>query len=100
MFSFCAHLMSFFFVVVAFLHFNFFTASIGLDWKKLKELLNPKFKWKAAVQRALGPDYSLKKVCCLVFCGSYVLLGRSDCDSIIYTSYKVTMFHMQTWLSD
>ena len=67
MFSVCAHLIPFFFF-----YFNFSTASIGLDFKKLEELLNPTFNWTAAVQRALGHDYSLKKVCCLVFCCWYV----------------------------
>ena len=55
-----------------FLHFNFSTASIGLDLKELEELLNFKFDWTAALQRTLGPDYSLEEVCCLVFCYSYV----------------------------
>lgn len=45
---------------------------MGLDWEKLEELLNPKLKSEAVVQRALGPDYSLEKVCCLVLCCLYV----------------------------
>ena len=59
MYSACAH---FFFV---FLLFNSYTAEIGLNWKELEELLNPKFDWEAAVQTALGTDDSLEEVCCL-----------------------------------
>ena len=44
------------------LWFDFYTASIGLDWKELKELLNPEFNWEAAVRTALGTDDSLKEV--------------------------------------
>lgn len=47
------------------LWFDLYTAAIGLDWKELKELLNPEFDWEAAVQTALGTDDSLKEVCCL-----------------------------------
>ncbi|XP_073246918.1 polyunsaturated fatty acid 5-lipoxygenase-like [Porites lutea] len=36
-------------------------AAVGLDWNKLKETLNPKFDWDAAVQAVLSKGYSLKK---------------------------------------
>ena len=54
------------------LSFNFYKAPIGLDWKELKDLLNPKFDWEAAEQTAYGTNDSLREVCCLVFCLSYV----------------------------
>jgi len=53
---------AFFFV----LWFDFYTAPVGLDWKELKDLLNPEFNWTDAVQRALGTDDLLNEVCCLL----------------------------------
>ena len=51
---------------------KFYSAPIGLDWKELEELLNPKFDWEAAVQTAMGTDDSLNEVCTLVVCYLYV----------------------------
>ena len=36
---------------------------MGLDWNTLKETLNPKFDWEAAVQAALKTEDSLEDVC-------------------------------------
>ena len=95
MFSVCAHLILFYF-----LHFNFSTAAIGLDFKKIEELLNPKFNLTDAIQRALGPDYSLENVCCLVFCCSYVSdlsqqLRPTNCYLLLHED-----IHMQNCFSD
>ena len=35
---------------------------IGLDWGKLKELLNPNFDWETAVQKVLGNGDSIAEV--------------------------------------
>ena len=40
---------------------------IGLDWNKLKEKLNTDFDWETAVQRALGNEEAIEKVCFLIF---------------------------------
>ena len=40
----------------------FHVGPVGLDWNKLKETLNPKFDWDAAVQAALKTDDSLEEV--------------------------------------
>ena len=46
------------FLFVLFFH----VGPVGLDWNKLKETLNPKFDWEAAVKAALKTDDSLEKV--------------------------------------
>lgn len=39
-----------------------FSTTVGLDWNKLKETLNPSFDWNAAVQAALQNGDSLEDV--------------------------------------
>ena len=103
MFSVCAHLILFYF-----LRFNFSTASIGLDFKKIEELLNPKFNFTAAVQKALGKDYSLNEVCCFVFCSSYVsVLSKQLCPTnwyfLLHEDIHVQLhedIHVQNCFSD
>ena len=80
-----------------FLHFNFSTASIGLDLKELEELLNFKFDWTAALQRTLGPDYSLEEVCYLV---CFVIRMYINCDPLTFTPYYMKIIHMQNWFWD
>lgn len=42
--------------------FLFPAEPIGLDWDKLKELLNPNFDWETAVQKVLGNGDSIAEV--------------------------------------
>ena len=51
-----------------------FLGPTGLNWKKLKETLNPNFDWDAAVQAALNSDDSLEDVCYLLFFIFFIII--------------------------
>ena len=59
-----------------FIHLCQSLRTIGLDWNKLKEKLNPDFDWESAVQRALDNDEAIEEVCFLIsvsICCSFLL---------------------------
>ena len=70
-----ARVFFFFFFTHGFATFH--PGNIGLDWTKLKEKLNPKFGWEAAVQKALGRQDTLEEVPCFFFSSFCIKTIRS-----------------------